>query len=217
MRRYLECGRVPASRLQQTTTREPHVIQVARALAEVSLFYESEDQDLVRILLNAASPAEANLAVVALRDFVPEKTLVTAVNLREVLAALPTCPCAMPMEIAQFARIAGLTKVRNAYTRLYEDEAGHYDLVVLGDGNLCYDIIVATSCGNVFLKPMPITSDLVHPDALGLIMRHDSLLDELISLTKSMGMVFNPPFYLSIEDWASENAEDAYDCFGDFF
>jgi hypothetical protein len=193
------------------------VIQVTRALAEVSLFYHSEDQDLVRILLNASSPAEANLAVVALRDFVPEKILVTAVNLREVLAALPTCPCAMPVEVTQLARIAGLRKVRNAYTRLFEDDGGHYELVVLGDGNLCYDIIVATEYGNVFMKPMPITTDLVHPDALELVMRHETLLDELISLTKSMGMLFNPPFYLSLEDWSMENAADAYEAFDEFF
>ncbi len=193
------------------------MIQVARALTEVGDLFRSEDEDLVRILMNAVSNAEANLAIVALRDFVPEKTLVTAVNLREVLAELPTCPCPMHIDVGQLARVAGLGKVKNAYTRLFEDAGGHYELVVLGDGNLCYDIIIATADGNVFLKPVPVVSDLVHPDALELMFTHETLLDEVISLTRSMGLVFNPPFYMSLEDWSMEHAEESMSDLGKLF
>lgn len=193
------------------------MIHVAHALTEVGLFYHSEDQDLVRILLNAASSAEANLAVVALRDTLPEKSIVTAVNLREVLIALPQCPCPMPIEVGQLAKVAGLTKVRGSYTRLFQDDAGPYDLVVLGDGNLCYDICIAAEGRSVFLKPVPTVHDIVHPDALELIMRHESLLEEIISLTKSMGLVFNPTLYMSLEDWGLEHAMDAMKDFGGLF
>ena len=38
-----------------------------------------------------------------------------------------------------------------------------------------------------------------------------------VVFTSAMGAVFNPKFYVSLEDWRIEYAADAFECLGDLF
>jgi hypothetical protein len=187
------------------------VLTVTKGIAEVQAHYRGSDREFLRVLLNSRSAAEANLALGLLRDSMPEKALVTAINLREILKDLPACPFPMAVDVDTLVRVTGFTKDRSAYRRSFADAGGDYDLVVLGEGNLCYDLIVHADGRNVFWTPHPHVDDIIHPEMLDPVMRHETLLRRVIELVKDMGMVYSPTFYLSLEDWLLEYAEDTMD------
>jgi hypothetical protein len=187
------------------------VLTVTKGISQVQAHYRGSDREFLRVLLNSRSAAEANLALGLLRDAMPEKALVTAINLREILRDLPACPFAMAVDIDTIARVANLTRDRGAYERSFADAGGDFDLVVIGEGNLCYDLIVRSGERNIFWTPHPHVDDIVHPLMLDPIMRHETLLRRVIELVKDMGMVYSPTFYLSLEDWLLEYAEDTMD------
>ena len=54
----------------------------------------------------------------------------------------------------------------------------------------------------------PGDDDIVHPDALDFLIGRQTMLHQLIELVKAMGMPFAPKFYLSLEDWMLQYAED---------
>jgi hypothetical protein len=184
------------------------MITVARGVAHVRSHYESSAGDLMRVILNAASNAEANLALGILEQEISAKDLVTAVNLREVLRELPVSPFLMGVDMAALVRLAGLEKVKSAWRCDYEDVDGYYGLAVLGDGNLCYDVVLHADGRNIFLTPSPSGEVIVRGDALDLLLRRETMLHELVCLVKAMGIPFTPRFYLSLEDWMLQYAED---------
>lgn len=184
------------------------MITVVRGVAQVRPHYESPQGDLMRVVLNAASNSEANLALGILEHEMPAKDLVAAVNLREVLRELPKSPFPMGVDVETLVRIAGLEKLKSVWRCDYEDTDGYYGLAVIGDGNLCLDLILHAEGHNVFLTPNYRNDEIVHPDALDLIVCRQTLLHELICLIKAMGLPFAPSFYLSLEDWMLQYAED---------
>lgn len=190
---------------------------VVRGLASVRPHYRAEKRELLRILLNAASPAEADFALHILKDSMPERDLVSAVNMREGLAELPSCPFPMAIDCETLSRIARLERDRNAWRRTFSDPDGEYSLVLLGDGNLCYDLIISAEAGNVFWTPHPRNGAIIHPDALDLVLERETLLREVIGIVMAMGMSFSPTFYLSLDDWMLEYAEQAMSDLGQLF
>jgi hypothetical protein len=60
-----------------------------------------------------------------------------------------------------------------------------------------------------YWTPIPATHDFVNPAAVDLVITSSYLLDALMDLTRAMGVVFNPKFYLSIEDFHMEYAAEA--------
>jgi hypothetical protein len=64
---------------------------------------------------------------------------------------------------------------------------------------------------------VPITDNFLTPAVLELVVESDHLLDGMIELAKAMGLVFNPPFYLSLEDWRMDHAADMMQALGDLF
>lgn len=193
------------------------MVVVTRGLTAVRTHYAGERRELLRILLNATSPAEADFALHILREFVPEKDLVAAVNIREVLREIPSCPFPMAVDMDTLVRLAGLERDRSAWHRTFKDEAGPFGLSVLGDGNLCYDVLMSDGKRNLFLTPHPSNGAVLHPDALDLIMRREKLLQELCGLVMAMGLPFSPTIYLSLDDWMLEYAEQAMSDLGDLF
>lgn len=185
------------------------MLAVVRGLPSVRSYYAREQRELLRILLNAASAAEASFALNLLRDSMPEKELVAAVNIREVLRELPVCPFPMAVDTETLVRVAGLERDRSAWKRDYDDKSGAYGISVLGDGNLCYDLLVSDGERNIFWTPHPHNGMLLHPDALDLAMDRDTLLQEFIEVALAMGLPFSPTFYLSVDDWMLEYAEEA--------
>ena len=184
------------------------MITVVRGVAQVRPHYSSPTGDLMRVALNAASNAEANLALGILERDVPAKDLVAAINLREVLHELPKSPFAMGVDLDSLVRIAGMDKCKSAWRCDYEDDDGFFGLAVIVDGNLCLDIILHADGHNVFLTANPRDEEIVSSAALEMIMERRSLLNELICLVKAMGMPFAPKFYLSLQDWMLQYAED---------
>jgi hypothetical protein len=77
----------------------------------------------------------------------------------------------------------------------------------MAEGNLCFEMLVEADGESVFVRPTSDGEYIVHPEALELILTRQSMLDELASVVKAMGMGFNPTFYLSLEDWTLEFAE----------
>ena len=193
------------------------MISLSKGLSEVLPHYVSGNGGMVQVLLNSASSAEAHLALIALRDEVPERALVTMVNLREVLRELPSCPRPIPLDVEALAKVAGYERIKNSYTRTFADEGGSYRIVYLGQGNLLYDIVISAEDEKVFWTPVPGSADIVTDKAIDKVMLHETLLPNIIELAKEMGCVFQPKFYLSLEDWLLEYAEDSLRAISDFF
>ena len=183
-------------------------------LGAIRSYYGDETRDLLRVLLNAASVAEANLALQLLVDSVPEKVLVGACNLREVLSELPSTPFTMRADEATLARTAGLERHIAAMSKVLGDGC---ELVVTTAGNLVLDVIVRHEGEKLFWNAVPVTDDFVNTGVLDLVVGSEYLLDAVIDLATCMGAVFNPKFYVSLEDWRIEYAADAFECLGDLF
>lgn len=184
------------------------MLGTATALSQIRSHYEGEARDLLRVLMNATSAAEANLALDALGPLVPAKVLVQACNLREVLSALPASPFAMRVDESTLAEVTGYERGIAAMSKTLPDGL---TLSATTAGNLVLDIIVKVGERKHFWNPVPVKEDYVSSDMLDEVVSSDHLLDEVIELAKSMGMVFNPKFYFSLEDWLLESAADAYD------
>jgi hypothetical protein len=176
-------------------------------LEQLRPYYANESRDLLRVLLAATSATEANLALQVLLETVPAKALVNACNMREVLRALPSTPVTMRVDEDTLARTAGLTRGIAAMSRTLPDEI---ELSITTAGNLVLDIIVRHLGEKYFWNPVPITDDVVTSDVVDLCVNSEHLLEAVIELAKSMGVVFNPKFYLSLEDWFFDNAADAF-------
>jgi hypothetical protein len=174
-------------------------------LAQLRPHYSHETRELFNVFLNATSHGEANLALEVLRTTVPEKALVTACNLREVVRSLPSSPFSMRVDEPILTRTAGLTKNIAARSKTLSDGI---ELSVTTAGNLVLDVIFKTGDRKYYLSPMPVQHEYVSTRALELIIKSDVLLDELIDLVKCMGLVFNPKFYLSLEDYLLEYAAE---------
>ena len=181
------------------------MLTATAGLAHLRPHYTDGTRELLRVLLNATSPAEANLALDMLRHAVPEKALVTACNLREVLRTLPSSPFTMRVDEKTLMRTAGLEKHIAVMSKHLPD---HLELVVTTAGNLVLDLIVKNHGQKYFWTPIPVRDDYVNPAVVDLVVKSGYLLDEVIDLTTCMGCVFNPKFYLSLEDWHMEYASD---------
>jgi hypothetical protein len=193
------------------------MIAIARGLSVVQTHYTGEKRDLLRVLLNAESAAEADIAMHILSDSMAEKDLLSAVNIREALRELPACPFAMATDTLTLARVAELERDGSAWRRDFADAGGSFTVTVLGDGNLCYDVILSVGGRNVFWTPRPANGVIIHPDALDLAMEHETLLQRIVDLVMAMGIPFSPTFYLSLEDWKLEYAADAMRELGELF
>jgi hypothetical protein len=183
-------------------------------LSSLRTYYTPETRELFGVLLNATSAAEANLALEVLRALVPGRPLVTACNLREVLRSLPASPFAMRVDEQTVLGAAGLTKDMALLGKTLPDGI---ELCITTAGNLVLDIIVRADGNKHYWSPIPVTFEFVNPVVIDLIMTSEHLLDAVIDLTKSMGLVFNPKFYLSLEDFHLEYAAEMLEDIDDLF
>lgn len=190
------------------------MLTVTDGLTRIRDHYDGECRELLNVLVNSTSMAEANLAVEVLRKRVPEKALVAACNLREVLRALPASPFPMRVDEETLCRTAGLERRIAAMGRELPD---NIELVVTTAGNLVLDVIVKHRGEKYFWNPTPITDDFISQGVLELLIESDHLLYAAMELATSMGLEFNPTFYLSLEDWHLEYVSDVFDGLGELF
>jgi hypothetical protein len=187
------------------------------ALAELLERATSSDAPLMRAVLNACSSAEAGFALGLLADKVPHRTLVAALNLRETLWELPASPFQMRVDFATLARISGLTRRGLSWIKDVPEAHETVEVEVLGQGNLVYDMGVRRDGRSSLLKPGPIKGDIVRPDALELVLSDPLLLYAVVELVSDMGMVYNPRFYLTVDDWQLEHAAESFGGITDLF
>lgn len=191
------------------------MLTTVRELDKLRLLYSGECRDTMRVFLSTASSAEADLSLCAMRDALPERTLVSLANLREVIADLPVPPCSMRVEARAVAQISGYAKQKNSWAKSVG--AGGREIFILAEGNLLFDIVLGDGEERVFLVPPGRGEDRINPRAIDLLMDHAGLLEELTELTIHMGLVFNPTFYLSLDDWHLEHAAESLQGLSDLF
>jgi len=189
---------------------EVNVRPVEPMLEDARSHYAS-DPDLNRVVLNATSWVEANLALELLTESLPEKALVTIANIREAVKELPRCPLSMSLDFDSLAQVWNLEREGMGWVRSFEDTAGNYSIVLLGEGNFCYDIIVRTDHRTLMWMPKSSEEDFLNPDIIDLIMERPTVLGNVVELLKAMGLPFYPTFYLSLEDWRQEYAQVIFD------
>ena len=182
------------------------MLTLTTGLNQLRPFYTPETRELFNVLLNATSAAEANLALEVLGGLVPEKPLMTACNLREVLRSLPSSPFHMAVDEQTLMRTAHLEQ---DIAVLGKELPDGIELCVTTAGNLVLDLIVKADGEKYYWTPIPIEHDFVNPAVVELAITSAYLLDEVIDLAKCMGIVFNPKFYLSLEDFHMEYAAEA--------
>ncbi len=166
------------------------------------------EPELLSSILSTASPIEVNLALDVLRDITPERTLVSAVNLREVLLSIPRFPCSMAVDELTLARVAGLQKDRLAWTKPLKPGLS---ISVTTAGNFCFDVIVQDGDEAVFVAPLSAETDAVNPRLVSAIMHHEELLAALVELVIDMGLEFAPQPYMSLADWGLDHAQAVMD------
>lgn len=186
------------------------------ALAELRTRAASDDGSLICAAINSASSAEAGVAVGLLSDAVSRRTLAAALNLREVLAELPASPFAMPMDFAVLSRAARLERIGQSWVLPVDAQEGA-SVEIIGQGNLCYDIVVHLGERSAFLKTSPPGADIVTPAALALLLESEELLRAVIGLVEVMGVVHNPRFYFTVDDWQIEHAAESFQDLSDLF
>ncbi len=187
------------------------------ALLELRVRADSEDGSLIKAVINSTSVSEVGVAVGLLCDVVSRRTLVSALNLREVLAELPSSPFIMATDFEGLAKFAPLEMRGQSWVERIGEGPDAPEIEIIGQGNLCYDIVVRIGDRSSFLKPAPVTSDFIRPDALDLLLENEELLVGVLELTRSMGVVQNPRFYFTVEDWQTEHAGETMQGISDLF
>lgn len=194
--------------------KEAEVIATAQTLARIRQHYTPDTKYLYRILLNATSVVEANIALDLLLKHVPERDLVAAINLREAIKSLPVSPFPMAVDETTLMRVAGMEKHLAVFKKQITND---YDLVVTTAGNLVLDLIVMHQNHKIFWTPVPVRGDFITTELIDHIISSDVLFPEVVELVLAMGLVFNPTLYLSIEDWHLEYAAETMAGLGNLF
>lgn len=175
----------------------------------------SVDAELVRILLNAKSSVEVNLALALLRQNISEDALVRLVNLREVLADVPTPPFTSGIELGVLGRTLGYERTERSWRTFVDVPDGVCGLEFIGDGNAVAGIVLHTLEGRVVLHGA--ADSIVSPAALEVLMRHRELADALLDALRELGMPIAPLFYLSMDDYLAEHAREGIEEFSRLF
>ncbi len=193
---------------------EARVLTHATRLAKLRPYYTEDNRDLFRVLLNATSAAEANLALQVLTPLVPERTLVTACNLREVLRAMPESPFTMRVDEETLVRAAGLKKQLAAYSKVLPDGL---ELAVTTAGNLVLDVIIKDGDTKYSGLRCPCSTTSSTPRSSTLLVESDTLLDAVFDLVKYMGVSRESQVLSLLDDFTLEYASDTLAGLGDLF
>lgn len=181
------------------------MLTAAKGLCRIRPHYDEDTRYLFQVLLGATSVVEANIALDLLTKSVPDKALVAAVNLREAIKAIPSTPFRMAVDEQTFMRVGGMVKDLASLKCATPDG---YQIVVTTAGNLVLDLIVKCDCDKYFWTPIPRTDDYVEPELIEHLIESEYLFAGVVDVIKSMGVVFNPTLYLSLDDWHLEYARE---------
>lgn len=185
-----------------------------RALHEIDI--ESVDLDLVETLLLSRSDSDAVIAYSALRGVLPARTLVMLANLREVIAALPDAPFLAGTGLDTLAAVCDYEPTEHSYRKVFESECGFYGLEFLGEGTYCDGIVLRTATSRFVLHGDQ--SSVLDNGVLEVFVTHETVLDAVLESLQALGYVFEPPIYVTPDDFLAEHgAKAAGEVFGDLF
>ena len=175
-----------------------------------------QESDLVRTLVNARSTSEANLALVVLKDLVPDDSLVFFVNLRELLSELPPTPFSAGCELEILERVLGYEKGPGSYRRAFYSKGGVFGLEFFGEANRVDRIEIVSLDAHIVLREAE--DELVESDALETFLEYEDLGDTIVEALRNLGMPLSPRFYYTVADYVMENgAESATAVFEELF
>jgi hypothetical protein len=180
------------------------MLGVSQARIDLQQHLVDETGELLRTLVNAGSLAEAGFALSLVRDIMPERAVMTALNLREVLLELPAAPFVMAVDAATLEGALGLERDHSSYVL----HGNGFRIDVLAEGNFCFDIVLKVGDESAFLKTSPAGEDIVRPAAYEILMNTEGALERVIELVTTMGLVYNPRLYFTVDEWLGENALD---------
>ena len=152
---------------------------MTKTISRLRQHYGPDTKYLFQVLLASVSVVEANIALDLLLKSVPERSLVTSINLREVLKSLPSSPFPMAVDEATLLKVAGLEKHLAALSTSTPDG---YDVVVTTAGNLVLDLIIKSAEEKYFWTPMPRTNDFICPALMDHLIGSEYLLETVIGV-----------------------------------
>ena len=154
------------------------MLGVTQARIDLQEHLSCDTGKLLRTLVNAGSLAETGFALSLVRETMPERAVMTALNLREVLAELPAAPFVMAVDVATLQSVTGMERERSSYVL----ETPAYRIDILAEGNFCFDIVLKHRDECAFLKTSPPGDDLVRPAAYEMLMGVEGMLEHVIEL-----------------------------------
>ncbi len=177
-----------------------------RIVSEMAVHAAGDSGELVRVLLNSRSRAEANLAVTLLGDHLPERDIVHIANIRELIAELPIPPFAVPWELGMLRRILGYESSTDGVRMAFDCDGGVFGIEFLGEGNSVQRIALLTVAGRVELASAD--QEILNPKAVELLFIYEELADRLVEALTVLGLTLSPRFYMSVKDYVYENAHE---------
>ncbi len=171
------------------------------------LLTASPEAELARMVVNARSAAEMQLALGVLRGELAEGELLDLANVRESLADVPVPVFRTGAELSMLERVAGWAWEGRALRAECTSTAGAYGLEFVGDGNAVEEIAVWVG-DERFSWHEKDSGEFVTEQVLEAILEHDTLFDTVVEALRLLGVGYLPRFHMSLEEFTLENVAD---------
>lgn len=173
-------------------------------LASAAAHLNSPNGDLVKVIVNSRSNAEATLAATILRHRIPDLELVMLFNLRELMSELPSEPFRVPHELDVLGRILGYEPTGTSWCKVFETQGSRTVLEFAGNGNRIASIWMHH--GRLKAALAGADTDFIGGRAIEVFVSNAGLGEGLVEALRTLGHDLAPRFYFSVEDYMVENA-----------
>lgn len=190
------------------------MVTAVSGLSTIRTFFNADTRYLFQVLVCSTSNVEATIALDLLSKTVPERAIVSAVNLREAIRAIPATPFRMAVDEETLVRAGGMRRDLAMFKR---ETADRYVVAVTTAGNLVLDLIVKYDDEKRFWTPVPAKNDLCDPGLVPHLIGSDHLFATVLEIVRAMGIVHNPTLHLSLDDWHLEYARESITYIDDVF
>jgi len=173
-------------------------------LARAAVHLDSPNGDLVKVLVNSRSNAEATLAATILRGRIPDLELVMLFNLRELISELPAEPFWVPHELEVLGRVLDYRSTGATWRKSFEPQGSPAALEFVGDGNRIDSVWMHSSrLKTALVGP---NTDFIGEQAIEAFVSSGDLGEGLVDALRALGHDLAPRFYFNVEDYMVENA-----------
>jgi len=164
----------------------------------------SEYGDLVCVLVNSRSSAEAALAASILRLRVPDAHIVSLCNLRELLSEIASTPLVVPERLEMLGRLLGYQRDGDSWSLRMGGCDRARMIEFIGDGNRVDTIVL--HAGDLKIPLTGVDSDFHSTEAAQALLADTEWCDGLLEALSALGLPVTPRFYMSVNDYMSEHA-----------